>query len=665
MRRLRDALPNFAMAAFVGSGLLLSAAPLVAADCVEARKEAWAFLLELEPQLDAQARSQSETFVAQRSGSLSIGEAWESVMTGAYLEDDLELAAWAALKGAREQSTPHALANAGTLLLYIEKTELGMALLHCAESLGDRSPYLYEALASGYQDLGDALSAQQYIEKARAMAPDDPYLEAEANDSPEPESVGAAPAGIAGVPKMELPLKYIDELLRRRDEMLDVFDEYSFPGSWAETMREYATTDFLGKHDEIYGTSDPADWSRHLNMSFDEWEQWWKAKGAWPEGLEATPADYLHSQQRYFNLILWVIGANYVEVTSLIMNARIGSGFEPIADILGKSREGYGKEVERVGLSSPGFALDPKRAEEYQKDVRDCRNLPSPANDACERAVCIAYKSYMSSKLNHATTRWGGVAEAWVEMNEDETNRAIDFCNRLLKEYPQFDLPTFGDKTPAQYLPNWFDSLDPEQTGANLSQFFPTAVSQEPKTIEWLRVQREYLAGLDCPEPVPPTDPDDVEYDFDPSITADIQFDPHCEVNIGGLSVAIHPFGGRGILQMKGRAGRASARIKRVYDRKSPHRGLRMDLGAELGAGEGVVGKVSIRAVANNSGKGQTDFYMEIKGKVGVGVQYGAAGGGCYPGSATIKINSNIRRFLSTPASNSMVNGRLGSVGLN
>ena len=78
-----------------------------------------------------------------------------------------------------------------------------------------------------------------------------------------------------------------------------------------------------------------------------------------------------------------------------------------------------------------------------------------------------------------------------------------------------------------------------------------------------------------------------------------------------------------------------------------------------------MVGKVSIRAVANNSGKGQTDFYMEIKGKVGVGVQYGAAGGGCYPGSATIKTNTNIRRFLSTPASNSMVNGRLGSVGLN
>jgi hypothetical protein len=110
------------------------------------------------------AREAALRLASKETGSPT-AQSWHDVAVMIYLRGNMPLAAWAALTAASDAWQEIFIGDAGTILLALGRNEEGVQFLRCAYETGDRSPYLLEALASGYARLGKRIEARQVIDE--------------------------------------------------------------------------------------------------------------------------------------------------------------------------------------------------------------------------------------------------------------------------------------------------------------------------------------------------------------------------------------------------------------------------------------------------------------------------------------------------------------------
>jgi hypothetical protein len=155
--------------------------PALPPPCPVARERPQQLLAELDRSLAAQAKQEAKQYAAKPEPGVSPEKAWGDFAAGAALMGDLSLAAWAGLTAAELQWSGEAVTNAGVYLFYLGKTQDSLQLLTCAHAMGERSPFLSEALATVHHKLGHVADARQAITQANQMAPDDRVIETSAS----------------------------------------------------------------------------------------------------------------------------------------------------------------------------------------------------------------------------------------------------------------------------------------------------------------------------------------------------------------------------------------------------------------------------------------------------------------------------------------------------
>lgn len=149
--------------------------------CQAPRERGRELTAELETLLGPQVKAAAEQYVAKPGSGVSVEKAWGDFAAGAVLAGDAQLAVWAGLKATAQQWAGETVTNAGVYLFALGKTNDARQFLLCAYAMGHRSPYLFEALATVHQKLGDRTGAQQAIQQAKQIAPDDRLIETSAS----------------------------------------------------------------------------------------------------------------------------------------------------------------------------------------------------------------------------------------------------------------------------------------------------------------------------------------------------------------------------------------------------------------------------------------------------------------------------------------------------
>ena len=150
-----------------------------AASCQVARKRVPALQKELALLVDVAVQTAAENYVAHRAPTSSVGEAWDEFAMGLFMAGDAAAATWSELKGLSAEWDAEHLGNAGVFLIYLSKPADGQTFLNCAYSLGDRSPYLFEALSTASRQLGRNDDARSSIDLAEQLTPADPFINIE------------------------------------------------------------------------------------------------------------------------------------------------------------------------------------------------------------------------------------------------------------------------------------------------------------------------------------------------------------------------------------------------------------------------------------------------------------------------------------------------------
>lgn len=142
-----------------------------------------------------------------------------------YLRGNMPLAAWAALTAAIDAWQETFIADAGTMLLALGRSEEGVRFLRCAYETGDRSPYLLEALATGYDKLGKRDDARRTIDEIDSDAIDDPVIDIEKSfldtGKPPPPSPPATDELQRCLSMLDQHMRKIVVSVRARDRLLD------------------------------------------------------------------------------------------------------------------------------------------------------------------------------------------------------------------------------------------------------------------------------------------------------------------------------------------------------------------------------------------------------------------------------------------------------------
>ncbi|MCM3878377.1 MAG: hypothetical protein NEA02_18410 [Thermoanaerobaculia bacterium] len=149
--------------------------------CQRTRDRAGVLRAELEASLAAQLKTAAEQYVAKPGPGVSTEKAWGGYAAAASLTGGATVAAWAGLKAAEIRWTGETVTNAGIYLYQLGKTQDALQFLNCAYEMGNRSPYLFEALAIVHQTGGNNGQARQFINQALSAAPDDVLIETEAS----------------------------------------------------------------------------------------------------------------------------------------------------------------------------------------------------------------------------------------------------------------------------------------------------------------------------------------------------------------------------------------------------------------------------------------------------------------------------------------------------
>jgi tetratricopeptide (TPR) repeat protein len=192
--------------------------------CSAVREQAPALLHVIAAGLTRASLEAARRLASKETGSPT-AQAWHDEAVMIYLRGNMPLAAWAALTAAIDAWQEIFIADAGTMLLALGRYEQGVQFLRCAYETGDRSPYLLEALATGYDKLGKRDDARRTIDEIDSDEIDDPVIDIEKSflDTGKPPPPPPAPTD-----ELQRCLWMLDKhmgqivaAVRRRDRLLD------------------------------------------------------------------------------------------------------------------------------------------------------------------------------------------------------------------------------------------------------------------------------------------------------------------------------------------------------------------------------------------------------------------------------------------------------------
>lgn len=168
---------------------VLNSPPSDSGSCKVAHELAGRLLKELESQVDPVLRAAAEKYVSGRNSACPIGKAWDDFGLAMLMQGDALAASWCGLNAIGRQWTGQLVTNCAVYLVYLGRSNDALPLLNCAYASGYRSPYLFEALANVYRKKGNKEKTIQWIELAKAEAPDDIMVHVEHSLA----KMGAAP----------------------------------------------------------------------------------------------------------------------------------------------------------------------------------------------------------------------------------------------------------------------------------------------------------------------------------------------------------------------------------------------------------------------------------------------------------------------------------------
>ena len=171
------------------------------ASCKAAHNLVPVLLKEISAQVDPATHAAVRKFVGGEGASVPLPKAWDDCGMALMMQGDPLGASWCGLNAITIQWTPDVVANCGVDLIKLGKNDEALALLNCAYASGDRSPYLFEAMATLYRNIGKKDKTIQWIDLAAASAPDDVFIVVEQSlahtGAPPPASPPKPPASNA------------------------------------------------------------------------------------------------------------------------------------------------------------------------------------------------------------------------------------------------------------------------------------------------------------------------------------------------------------------------------------------------------------------------------------------------------------------------------------
>lgn len=145
-------------------------------DCTSLRAAVPAWRRGLEAVVPGPDRSTAQRLAADRDKGTTEAEAWDDVAALAALESRPIVALWAELLSLERDWRPENVTDAGVYFAYLARNEESRRMLLCAQAMGYRSAYLFEALANVHDRLGDSAAARRFIGTARSIAPMDSLI---------------------------------------------------------------------------------------------------------------------------------------------------------------------------------------------------------------------------------------------------------------------------------------------------------------------------------------------------------------------------------------------------------------------------------------------------------------------------------------------------------
>jgi tetratricopeptide (TPR) repeat protein len=672
----------------------VTSSPNFPESCQVARKDALAILKELDSNIPSAAQAQAEQVVAKHNRTTTLARAWDDFAAVANLHGKSAYASWAGLKAVQLDWQPTYVTNAGIFFFSFGRNKEALELLSCAYDMGNRSPYLLEALAAVHRRTGDTAKAKQEIQQAQDMAPDDRIINLE-----------VSLLNTGHPPSERQPTEALDRCVAS-----------------VEKRARSAVSSMKGMTDKLDRLSSDLPASRFMAIDASLFQKEIEilrqqvqavrtfSKGAGP----ASPAQArLMLQNRYNNVLLTCIGV-YVLTTDTLLNfpsmiSVDGMGVLFWADVLQMDPKSFADEQHADSEVSyrPGDLMSPKLAIAAQRrygndlrsaDIEETRQLHACKSNACqiraEAAFCATwrqlYNQWQTESLarfdrgahnyDHVSARTLGAAATEIldarnfaahtfnDMRFEKSsvpssghsagavNPAEQTLRALNMQYHTFLNRQFSKSSPmgtAKFLSDEGENFVKERTYVE-GELAREAVKLEEKCqpIEKrmleLLAQEEYQEALKM---LADKMAGDIDAKWDPKV--------NCEFSVGPFSVTIDDTSEKG-LQGKyawkektfweGPNGEAKGSLAGTgnasFDKNGQFVGASGNVTAGVEGNTGpFVGKAEISLVGgykekNDSSSGGIEAGVDLKASLGLGVKRGPLAAACYPGEADVHLDA-------------------------
>ncbi|MCH7509527.1 MAG: hypothetical protein IIB68_06760 [Proteobacteria bacterium] len=641
-------------------------APAEASDRVLAER----LVEELESSVSVIVRARAQQYLTGREDGTTIAKAWSDYAVAMHLLGARNTAAWAGLRAMLAEWRNDYITNSGVYLIQLGRASEGVNFLKLAQRRGHRSPYLQEALASGYDRLGNATAAKQHIDRAAQMAPDDTAIAVEASVL----NTGAPP------PKSGE---------RKQTELERAFGEYEEHVNFViESMQALARD--LDAMENAAGFGANVFRADYLDGTTQGLRY----------GIETARVHLgqANSSPAIYNLTLLGLVASYTGASLRLLESHdeLGAEWAFWADVLGMDERFYVrtlfkhlKRMKEFQHSDPDlypdfgdlyissawdgllFMLLTSDWIDYQEEKcrldtgkPDCSGpsrTPTPCVALAE--LLKAYEAGTARKFEVMGADYQFAARRLLVWKKLVVLDAQDYARRWLKRLRRHD----GDDTMLTLEQRSLRNL--RLTYRQLMPFQPEFFLE--KQAGRFALERDGLAGdfsyeweslRECQASTQRRLSDlsieelekllrEIEELMKQDITAEAKFNPECNASFGPFSVSFDASGkgkAKALFMSVDESGKFIRELGGigVDTDRSGVTGVTVEIGHKISGGEGLVGSVEIKVAGEwNPRTGEWDAVAEIGGKLGIGIAVPAVGEiACYPGSG--KVTLQARSFL-------------------
>lgn len=671
--------------------------------CVRALEGAANVYGEVEPRLPPALKSQAEIAVRQLAPRSSVPQAWSDFGAAALMRGQTDAAIWAFFKAVADSRDTDILANLGTALLYGDYTQQGALILECVEHEGDDSPWVHEALASAYYDLGRKADAQKQITRALRLAPDNAGIRVEHAllTTGKPPKSPLCKDDVVGCAWKELN-DHVDATLAELEERAAALDAMEARAGFPENARRTRRLKLLRDHFKktlaaaepyiLAGKKDPKLFNSSLlqcaehyaafnkaQVEFlleEDWLFWAAVEGLKPPAFARTVARDIEDNRK--------LNGEPQKVLHTMEEAVTGGATQwtwaPYV--------AYGRQEKQF------FHFREDKREEWSKALDACGGIKSAIDaKACHAVADANYCRAVAGALTIweqgardgfklAGARFDGAAyDLFLDM-DSHLEDAIDYADRTLShqkksKLPPIRLPDGRKVDPTQMqrqavaaqltgILNLMDRALAARGQEYRNGLDGVKIAQNDAWSEWQRqckgVEKKLAEALyvqENAEKLLKALQKRLADETRPTWTEEWE----CELEVGPFKAKVNEdtlteqfkFLDNFITEKKQRGDSIAMVVKARAHAEGFLPGIVDEVAAgklgldpnELGveAGAGVVGSVELSVYGEYNPKtGKWETYIEPKAKIGVGVKNEVFGAACYPGYFSSKIN--VRRMV-------------------